>query len=403
MFLTRLKFAAAVLVAVAVTGLGAGVLAHRALAARPAAAAALPEQREERGQRDEAAPSLFGKVVAVSNDGKALTVETAPMGRGGEEAKRSEVRLTDKTELTYRGGIDPNGARPTVGYYARVWLQPGAKDVAAKVHFTITDGPPALTSRVVKAANDGKVITLETAPANPRTGGEAKTADFRIFDKAEVTYRGVGLNGAKPTEGYQATIWVQPGAPDVIVKANFVVVESSRQGRGFLSGKVAGVSKDGKEITLELPPDRSGQARQAVVKLTDKSVLTFAYTGKEGAKPSAGYLAEVWLEPDTSDVVARARFVNVDKEKAAQVNGKVVAVGKDGFTLDVPPQVRGEEGKKVEIKITVETDFSFSGVGPDEAKVAEGQGARVWLKEGTTDTAARVMIFKSGGRDGRER
>src|SRR5262249_34218639 len=152
----------------------------------------------------------------------------------------------------------------------------------------------------------------------------------------------VGLNAAKPTEGYQVSLWLRPGTTDQVVKAAFSSVDASRQGRAFLSGKVAGVSKDGKEITLEMPVGRDGETRRTAVKLTDKTALSFAYTGKDGARPTEGYHAEVWLDPDNRDVAARARFVDAEKEKAAMVSGKIVAVGMDSVTLEVPPAVRGE-------------------------------------------------------------
>jgi hypothetical protein len=75
-------------------------------------------------------------------------------------------------------------------------------------------------------------------------------------------------------------------------------------------------------------------------------------------------------------------------------------VAKDGssFTVEGPVTVRGEEPKRIEIKLTARTKVAFFGVGPGEAKVAEGLTAQVRLLEGLTDTAAQVTFGKVGER-----
>ena len=80
----------------------------------------------------ESRTQAMGKVVGVAKDGKSFTVVSHSRDRG-EEPKKTEVKIGDKTAVTY-GGVGPNGATPTKGYGAQVTLEKG-KDVAASVHF----------------------------------------------------------------------------------------------------------------------------------------------------------------------------------------------------------------------------------------------------------------------------
>ncbi len=52
---------------------------------------------------------MSGRITAISADGKVLTVQTGGGGRGGEEPKLTEVKLTDKTKIEFEGvGKDLN-------------------------------------------------------------------------------------------------------------------------------------------------------------------------------------------------------------------------------------------------------------------------------------------------------
>lgn len=81
------------------------------------------------------------------------------------------------------------------------------------------------------------------------------------------------------------------------------------------------------------------------------------------------------------------------------LNGKVVAVAKDGksFTVETPAMARGDEPARQEFKIDDKTTLTFSGVGPDGAKLAEGFRALVWLVEGSKDVAANVTLMGTAG------
>jgi len=77
------------------------------------------------------------QVVRVSVDGKTITLEM-PSENRGEEGKRTEIRITDKTEVRYYG-VGLTAAKPTEGYHAQAWLQKGSTDNAAKVSFSVVD------------------------------------------------------------------------------------------------------------------------------------------------------------------------------------------------------------------------------------------------------------------------
>jgi hypothetical protein len=60
--------------------------------------------------------------------------------------------------------------------------------------------------------------------------------------------------------------------------------------------------------------------------------------------------------------------------------------------------MRGEEPKRIEVKLTAKSKLMFSGVGPGEAKVTEGLVANVRLVEGSSDTVSQVQFSKLGDR-----
>jgi len=74
-------------------------------------------------------PDFSGQITAVSKDAKSITVAVASENKG-EGPKKVEIRLTDKTKLSYFG-VDQAGQTPTVGYVVIVWLVKDSKDTAA--------------------------------------------------------------------------------------------------------------------------------------------------------------------------------------------------------------------------------------------------------------------------------
>jgi RNA polymerase sigma factor (sigma-70 family) len=82
------------------------------------------------------------------------------------------------------------------------------------------------------------------------------------------------------------------------------------------------------------------------------------------------------------------------KSEPLPISGTVVQVDQDGkaLGLEVPSKVKGGAARKVEIKITDQTELVFSNVGPNEARLTEGYAADVRLEKDSTDVAARVHL-----------
>jgi RNA polymerase sigma factor (sigma-70 family) len=429
MTLVKLKIASAVL-ALALVGSGIGwaaaggsgdapvrpePVAAAAPLAAPAPNALAPEtnagpaEAQREGQRDRpaaAAPGLTGKVVSVAKDGKSFTVETPPIERGGEPTK-TVVKFGEKAAATYNG-VGLNGAQPTEGYAAQVWFEAGSKELAATVVFrgaeTGRHGPD-VTGLVVNG-KDNKSVTLEMRPQARNMEPPKESIPFN--DKTVLVFSNVEKDGAKLTAGYTASVWY---ADDGKTAAKVQFIGSGEPGRRDEKrpdtlGKVTRI--DGKAVVLETPPaERGGEPTRTTITLDDKTTVLFHNVGPDGAKIVEGQQAQVWLADGSKDKAAKVVFAGTVPERWATVAGKVVAVAKDGssFTLEQPSGVRGEEPKRVEVKITAKTKVAFFGVGPDEAKIVGGMMAQATLLDGSTDTAAQVMFAKPGGRvpGGRER
>jgi len=258
---------------------------------------------------------------------------------------------------------------------------------------------PAVSARVAEVFNDGKTIVLEI-PAKER-GQEPTRQTIKLTDKTEVAFFAVGVDGAKPAVDQQAQVWFQAGSSEVPAKAHFTQVDRSRGGRSFISAKVSAVAADGKSITLEIPQGRDPNAEKKMIeiKMNEQTKLTYSYVPKDGAKPTVGYQAEVWLDAETRDGPAvKIHFSDVNKRREANLTGKIVGVNGNRLTLEVPSANRGEAPQKVDIKLTISTDIKFYGVGPNEAQLKEGLGAQVFLESDSQNTAAVIVIRKAGPR-----
>jgi RNA polymerase sigma factor (sigma-70 family) len=422
MFLTRLKIAATGLLVVVLTaGLGAGLLTRPALAEKPTGeplAAPTQERRgdERRGEerpggernpeeRRPQTPAAFtGKIVEIGKNGK-IALEMPPANRGGEPTK-VEVMINDRTQLVYFG-VGPDGAKLTLGYQAAIWLAEGSKDVA-RMQLT---GPVSvrrgadLSLTVARVSPDGKVLTFKI-PSRTRED-EEKTIDVRLTDKTVVSYSYIARDGAKPTAGYHAEVYLERDSKEKAFAVHFFGdVERPQRGvpeaRPDAVGRVLTVTPDAKVIVVEVQGGRGEEATQHRFKLDDSTRLVFLTVGPDGAKPTVGQRATIWLAEGSKDTAARISFQGAVKEREELVVGKVVAVapGGKGVTLEIRPQGR-EEAPRKEIKFNDKTEIVFHGVGPGGAKPTEGQLAQVWLEEGSKDTAARVLFGAAVGGDRR--
>ena len=168
-------------------------------------------------------PDVSGTVVSVTADGKTLVVEGKPTAKN-EPAPHREVRLADAAEVVYNG-VALDGAKPTEGYQVQASLD------GDKVSRVLFNGLPKdkgadISSPVVAVSPDGGTITVEIPSKAKNVAPERR--EIQITD-AVVAYNGVRAGELKPTEGYQARVWLSPGAEGAAAKVLFSKSGSQKQ------------------------------------------------------------------------------------------------------------------------------------------------------------------------------
>jgi RNA polymerase sigma factor (sigma-70 family) len=256
--------------------------------------------------------------------------------------------------------------------------------------------PPSLSAKIVGVAKDGKSITVET-PSPNRGEGPVKH-EIKLDDKTELKFFGVGPDGAKLVEGLLAQIWSRGDAKDSALRL-YVYSAHGRLAADF-SGKLTGVSKDGSTLTFETMR-RDENARTTEIKLTIKTMLTYSNIAKGGTKPTVGYAADVWLERGSKTDAVEIRFHATDGLDRGRgvpqgtLSSRQFTLSQDGkvITMELPPQERGGEGSKVDIKIDDKTRLLYHNVAPGGDQPSEGYIATVLLAEGSKDTAAAISFL----------
>ena len=71
-----------------------------------------------------------------------------------------------------------------------------------------------------------------------------------------------------------------------------------------MRGKVTGIAKDARSITLETTARERGEPMSVTIKFTPKTKITFQNVGPDGALLAEGYLAQVLLQDDSTDTAA---------------------------------------------------------------------------------------------------
>jgi RNA polymerase sigma factor (sigma-70 family) len=181
----------------------------------------------QRGTRDAAArirffgtfvpatrPEHTGTIVALGEDGKSLTLRTYP-GRG-EKAREIAVAINDRTRLIYLE-VPPDGARPTVGYVAKLWWADELKGLADRLDLTPPprSSRPAFVGRVVGVSGDGKEVALVTR------GGQGRKVTVKTIPATAIYYFGVGPGEARVTKGYRVNVYLELGSKDIADRLEF--------------------------------------------------------------------------------------------------------------------------------------------------------------------------------------
>jgi RNA polymerase sigma factor (sigma-70 family) len=266
-------------------------------------------------------PDLVAVVAGVSRDGKKVSLEERSRGRE-EAARRIDLQIDDKTRVVYHN-VPAGGAKVAEGFQAQVWLREGSEGRADEVSFIGKAeagsrplprgrGEGDLPGKVVEVSGDGRTITLEQRPLSRgdrlRAGGEEpKKVTVRLDDKTAVVYHNVPPGGTRVAEGFQAHVRLKEGSGKVAARVNFIGVVKEKWAP--VGGKVVGVSKDGKTITLERRPQARGEEPGRLdVKLTDKTRIAYTNVGPGEAKPTEGYFAQVRLVEGSKDTAAGVLF-----------------------------------------------------------------------------------------------
>jgi RNA polymerase sigma factor (sigma-70 family) len=389
MFLTKLKFAATALMALAVLGTGIGVVSYRTMAATTDKVRSVDTPRtvapnfthdpsesvvfaQERGGEREARqrPDFMGILAAVSADGKTLTYIG---GVRGEEEKKVDITINDKTKIEWQGPLaDPNN-KFKAGDFVSVWFAEGSKNVAARIE---AQRGASLGGRVEALSNDGKTITVE---GFTNRGEEPKKVDVKLTDKSTITFVGAAKElGGKLKAGDVVSVWLQEGSPETVVALQV-------QRGPDVRGKIIEISADGKELTVEAFGRGRGEVKRTPIKLTDRTKIGSGRGGE--LKPIVNFQVEVWLEEGSQDTAA---LIQVNQPRSDAV-GAITAISPDGKTLTVESRSRGGESTKSQIHVTPETKLEFHGGQAKEKKLKVGYTVAVWFKEGSTDTAALVL------------
>lgn len=97
----------------------------------------------EEGTKDQAArvrfmkrdgeerPDVQGRITAVTDDGKTITVETKDRD---QVTGKVDLHLAPYTQSLYYG-VDQDAAKPTTDYLVIAWLEKGSKDTPARIRF----------------------------------------------------------------------------------------------------------------------------------------------------------------------------------------------------------------------------------------------------------------------------
>jgi hypothetical protein len=319
------------------------------------------------------------------------------------ESRSVAVKITDKTQLVF-GNVGPEEAKLTEGYHAEVWLEKDGKDVAARVRLRGNRkaapavwndklAPPDRVGTLAAVAPGGKGITLEL----PKKGEPGEKVEIRLAEKSRVLFFNVARGAARMTAGYETRVWLEDNSPDTARAVSFfgTAEEKPAEGKGppaDRSGRLVGVSGDGKVLTVDVPAAEKGEWTKTEIKLTNTTSESYHGVAAEGAKPTKGYHIQVWLAEGSSDTAARVRLTRSDPRTS--VDARVVAVSADGARLTVETPTAGGKSEPIrrEIKLSAKTRLVFFNIGPGGARLTEGYHVRGWLAEGSEDTAEELMV-----------
>lgn len=169
---------------------------------------------ESRAFAQEKIPTFNGRVVAVSGDGKTVTIE-GKSGKPGVPSPRRDVAITLRTELAFFGA-EKGADRPTIGMRVTAVLDKSSPETAAAMEFG--EKVPTVSGTVTQVSDDGRTLTIEVY----RKGDTPLARTIAIDERTRLSYVGIEPSAAKPTVGYPASIWLAKDS-DRATEIRFVV------------------------------------------------------------------------------------------------------------------------------------------------------------------------------------
>jgi hypothetical protein len=184
--------------------------------------------KEQAVQRGERRPDVAGRIVAVANDGRTLTVEMAAAVRG-EEPPKVVVQVGDGTAIVY-DNVGTAGTTIAEGFHVGVWLEEGSRDRAARMSVTgvVPERWTMVVGKVVGVSKDGTTITVEQPP--PRDSNQSRErrerrepvrVNVKLIARTRIVYCGVGPDEARPEASYDVEARLADGPGDVAAQITF--------------------------------------------------------------------------------------------------------------------------------------------------------------------------------------
>ncbi|VTR93718.1 sigma-70 family rna polymerase sigma factor : RNA polymerase sigma factor, sigma-70 family OS=Singulisphaera acidiphila (strain ATCC BAA-1392 / DSM 18658 / VKM B-2454 / MOB10) GN=Sinac_6419 PE=4 SV=1: Sigma70_r2: Sigma70_r4_2 [Gemmata massiliana] len=306
--------------------------------------------------------------------------------------------------------------------------------------------PPTLVPTAVNAAIPfaaGKAVS-ELVPAHVAalTDGVLRAMTFRYVKTAALALVSLVVLGSGVTwAAFAGGNAHESGEPLVLVaesngpptgEAKVVPPVEPEHPAPPIQGRVTDIAKDGKSVTItsvayewygrnrlpEVP-----EPRVVVVKLSDKTVVTYQDVGMNGAKLTRGYSAYVEFVAGAKDVAAAISLTGtMERPMNGGAVGRVDTVADDGksFSLEVPgyssnpaltpnsflpyhlvPPLQRDRASKIDVPFDDKTVLSFSDVPKGGAKITPNYRVQVvYADDGRT--AGKVYFEGRLDSSGRE-
>jgi anti-sigma factor RsiW len=272
-----------------------------------------------RKQAPSGKPSFAGKVVALAEDGKSMTLELPAAEKDGPPVRKI-FQLSEQTKFSYVN-VPLSGERPTVGYQASVWLEEGADAPVLAVTFSArkpNGPPPDFAGRLSAVSANGKEITVQLPPK--KKGDPARTAIVKLSERSKIAYALVPFDAERPMVGYTATVWLTHGSKEEAARITFTGKKADYHAPDLV-GRVTAVAPDGQHFTLQLPPSKNGEpGRTTSVTIGKQTKIVYSKIEEKRQKPSVGFTASIWLEKGSKEQATGVKFGDGPKPRPVAAN-----------------------------------------------------------------------------------